>query len=324
MGGPERRARKKVGFLEIIKGSHSAQISRFHSSFYTKHKAKTRSYISAVALVVLLLDKQSIFRSFYRLLLLFLFLRDTMKFSIAVAATFAAAVSARTFFETNTHYVTVDHNGNIVGGSLATAAAAVNDSGDDNNNDQGNDDNQHEVQEFVTQGFQQSSLDSSAEVSSEPPAQTVTPSSPAASPSASPSSDVSGFEKDILDAHNSRRSKHSAKALTWSDELADYAQNMADKYTCGSGLQHSGGKYGENLAVGYADAEKTVKAWYDEGSSYDYSSASTFNHFTQVIWKGSKQLGCAKKDCGGSPYVVCEYFPAGNMIGLGKQNLASN
>lgn len=246
-----------------------------------------------------------------------------MKFSIALVAAYAACVSAKTFYETNTHYVTVDANGNLVS-SLATAAAAV---GDDKNDDETGD-----FVLVVTQSFVQNSGFGSAAPSSEPQATTVTPpsSSPVAptssqsSASSSPSSGVTGFKKEILDAHNSRRSKHSASALTWSEELETYAQNMADKYSCGSSLQHSGGKYGENLAVGYDGAEGTVKAWYDEGEGYDYSSASTFNHFTQVIWKGSKELGCAKKDCNGSPYVVCEYSPAGNIVGQGKQNLASN
>lgn len=252
-----------------------------------------------------------------------------MKFSLALVAAYAASVSARTFYETNTHYVTVDADGKPVGGSQATAVAS---SGDDNDN-QGDDNEQGDVVLIVTQGFVQNSgfgSDSSTEAAStsQPPATTVTPpsspSSSKSSASSSPSSDVSGFEKDILDAHNSRRSKHSAPALSWSDELASYAQNMADKYTCGSSLQHSGGKYGENLAVGYGGGEATVKAWYDEGEGYDYSSATTFNHFTQVIWKSSTELGCAKKDCNGSPYVVCEYSPAGNMVGLGKKNLSAN
>lgn len=257
-----------------------------------------------------------------------------MKFSLALVAAYAASVSARTFYETNTHYVTVDANGKLVGGSQATAVASS--GNDDNNNDNQGDDNDDQGDDavlIVTQGFINTSgfgFDSSTEAatSSEPPATTVTPpsspSSSKSSASSSPSSDVSGFEKDILDAHNSRRSKHSAPALSWSDELASYAQNMADKYTCGSSLQHSGGKYGENLAVGYGGGEATVKAWYDEGEGYDYSSATTFNHFTQVIWKSSTELGCAKKDCNGSPYVVCEYSPAGNMVGLGTENLSSN
>ncbi|QRG39780.1 hypothetical protein FDK38_004234 [Candidozyma auris] len=239
-----------------------------------------------------------------------------MKFSLSVALSLAAVASARTFYETNTHFITVDADGNIVGGQPPASSAEA----DAEPSPQAN--NQFQQEPQVTQAFV-TSLGLGSTTSS-PPAQS--PSSSSSAPSSSAGGDnVSGFDKQILDAHNSKRAKHSAPALSWSDELASYAQNMADKYTCGSSLQHSGGKYGENLAVGYDGAEGTVKAWYDEGSNYDYSSASSFNHFTQVIWKGSKQLGCAQKQCdNGGPYVVCEYYPAGNMIGQGEQNLAAN
>jgi hypothetical protein len=67
------------------------------------------------------------------------------------------------------------------------------------------------------------------------------------------------------------------------------------------------------------------------------------SHFTQVVWKGSQQLGCAVQQCNGifpsqygvrrnalsreknhsdlllrfkqANYYVCEYFPQGNVLG---------
>lgn len=41
-------------------------------------------------------------------------------------------------------------------------------------------------------------------------------------------------------------------------------------------------------------------------------------HFTQVVWKGSTQVGCGAADCTGHSgvlpaYVVCRYAPAGNF-----------
>lgn len=131
----------------------------------------------------------------------------------------------------------------------------------------------------------------------------------------------SSFAQAILAAHNEKRSAHSASPLSWSSTLESYAQNYANKFQCGGGLVHSGGPYGENLALGYSDGPAAVNAWYSEGANYDYSSCSVYDHFTQVIWKSTTQVGCAYKDCGGL-YIICSYNPAGNFVGQGQQNLS--
>ncbi|ODV77487.1 the plant PR-1 class of pathogen related protein-like protein, partial [Suhomyces tanzawaensis NRRL Y-17324] len=132
------------------------------------------------------------------------------------------------------------------------------------------------------------------------------------------------FAKSILDAHNKVRAQHSAPDLSWDQEVYKYAQAYADKYDCSGGLTHSGGKFGENLAVGYLTGESALEAWYDEGKSYDYSAASTYDHFTQVVWKSTTKLGCAYKDCSAQnwgKYVICSYDPAGNFVGQSKANV---
>ncbi len=60
------------------------------------------------------------------------------------------------------------------------------------------------------------------------------------------------------------------------------------------------------------------------------NSEST-GHFTQLVWKATKQVGCARKDCNGGQqggsgdapgwYVACEYYPAGNVIGNFTENV---
>ncbi|KAK6459442.1 CAP domain-containing protein, partial [Scheffersomyces xylosifermentans] len=128
----------------------------------------------------------------------------------------------------------------------------------------------------------------------------------------------------VLEAHNSKREEHGVKPLKWSEEVYKYAQAYADKYDCSGNLQHSLGKYGENLAVGYQDGVSAFNDWYAEGKNYDYSSASVLNHFTAIIWKGTTELGCAYKDCkskGNGYYIVCSYNPAGNTVNEEKENL---
>jgi pathogenesis-related protein 1 len=135
------------------------------------------------------------------------------------------------------------------------------------------------------------------------------------------------FAKSILDAHNDARSKHSAPALAWDQQVYQYAQDYADKYDCSGQLTHSGGQYGENLAVGYSSGPLALDAWYDEGQTYDYSSANSFDHFTQVVWKSTTKLGCAYKDCSAQnwgKYIICSYDPAGNFGGQSKLNVFAN
>ncbi|KAK6201459.1 CAP domain-containing protein [Scheffersomyces amazonensis] len=132
------------------------------------------------------------------------------------------------------------------------------------------------------------------------------------------------FSQQMLDLHNQKRADHKAGALTWSQELYNYAQNYADSQPCSLNLVHSGGPYGENLAVGYSGAAGAFDAWYNEGNNYNYVS-NIYNHFTQIIWVGTTQLGCAYKQCNvpgiNGQYVVCSYNPAGNIIGKFIQNV---
>ncbi|KAG7831973.1 hypothetical protein KL920_000308 [Ogataea angusta] len=135
--------------------------------------------------------------------------------------------------------------------------------------------------------------------------------------SSSSDSSSSDFQEAILKEHNDKRALHGVDALTWDDTLAQYAQNYADEYDCSGVLTHSGGKYGENLALGYTTTG-TVDAWYDEGENYNYgSSCSVYDHFTQVIWKSTTKVGCGYKHCNDywGTYIVCSYDPAGNVIG---------
>ena len=65
--------------------------------------------------------------------------------------------------------------------------------------------------------------------------------------------------------------------------------------------------------------------WYDEVKNYDFNhpgfSMST-GHFTQVVWKGSKQLGCGISVASNyGVYSVCNYNPPGNYQGQYEQNV---
>lgn len=132
------------------------------------------------------------------------------------------------------------------------------------------------------------------------------------------------FAKAILDAHNVDRAAHGVGPLSWDSSAYAYAKNNADNYDCSGILTHTHGPFGENLAAGFPDGPSAVKAWYDEGQTYNYQTHNEYNHFTQVVWKGSTKVGCAYKDClayGWQKYIVCEYSPVGNVVGQSPANV---
>lgn len=140
--------------------------------------------------------------------------------------------------------------------------------------------------------------------------------------------------KGITALHNQARAAVIPKpvtaipALTWNTTVTAAAQKVAN--TCV--FKHSGNGYGENIyaAAGSSPTPTAVvKSWTSESVNYTYStnscaSGKVCGHYTQVVWRGSKQLGCAQKTCTiNSPFTgfptwyfwVCNYSPAGNIIG---------
>ena len=82
----------------------------------------------------------------------------------------------------------------------------------------------------------------------------------------------------------------------------------------------------ENLAAGTGEYTVIggVDAWADEVEVYNPEDPENHQalHFTQVVWKGTTELGCAFVTCSAgtiflaaSHFLVCEYHSAGNVIG---------
>lgn len=132
----------------------------------------------------------------------------------------------------------------------------------------------------------------------------------------------STFAEDMVAKHNEKRKLHGAQMLTWNKTVFEYAAEYASKYDCSGQLKHLGGSYGENLAIGYT-LNGTIDAWYDEGKSYQYGTESTYNHFTALIWNSTCNVGCAYKYCNEvwHTYIICSYYPAGNVVGQSKENV---
>ncbi|KAK6240535.1 hypothetical protein SCA6_005924 [Theobroma cacao] len=129
--------------------------------------------------------------------------------------------------------------------------------------------------------------------------------------------------QDYLNAHNTARAAVGVGPMTWDNNVAAFAQNYANQHIGDCNLVHSGGPYGENLAMSSADLSGTnaVRMWVDEKADYDYSSntcapGKVCGHYTQVVWRSSVRLGCAKVRCSnGGTFIGCNYDPPGNFVG---------
>jgi uncharacterized protein YkwD len=130
---------------------------------------------------------------------------------------------------------------------------------------------------------------------------------------------------DVLAAHNSIRNKVGLPPLAWSDELAHVAQKWADKLASAGEFHHSSdSRYGENLFRISGDgatsnAYEVVNAWGAESAAYHYQTNSCDSgecgHYTQIVWRETKKVGCAVARDPKHEVWVCEYAPYGNVIG---------
>lgn len=129
-------------------------------------------------------------------------------------------------------------------------------------------------------------------------------------------------QQDYLNTHNTPRNQVGVGNIVWNNTVATYALNYANSRKGDCNLVHSNGPYGENLAKGSGSFSGTaaVNLWVAEKSHYDYNTNCCVGgeclHYTQVVWRDSVQVGCARVQCtNGWWYVVCNYYPPGNYDG---------
>ncbi|KAL5560904.1 hypothetical protein UlMin_030651 [Ulmus minor] len=135
-------------------------------------------------------------------------------------------------------------------------------------------------------------------------------------------SNAQNSQQDYLNAHNTARAQVGVANIIWDTNLANYALTYANTRKSDCNLVHSNGNYGENLAKGSGTftGKAAVDLWVAEKPNYDYYSNTCVGgkqclHYTQVVWRDSTKVGCARVQCSNGWYfVICSYDPPGNYV----------
>ena len=139
------------------------------------------------------------------------------------------------------------------------------------------------------------------------------------------------FAWKLLVLHNAERERVGVSDLTWSSHLAKDAKEWADRLADEGRMRHASRQErkgaGENLwmgSAGYFGPDVMIGAFADErrhylhGSFPEVSSTGQWQdvgHYTQMVWRETKQVGCAIARGERDDFLVCRYWPAGNFIG---------
>ncbi|NNM76144.1 SCP-like extracellular [Sphingomonas sp. ID1715] len=144
---------------------------------------------------------------------------------------------------------------------------------------------------------------------------------------------TSSLEERLLAAHNRERALVGVPALTWDKRLAADAAIWADALARTGSFEHSPADpsdpdvQGENLWAGTPGAwapEEMVGYWIAEKRDYRpgvFPSVSRsgdlekVGHYTQLIWRSTRKVGCALARSTKEDILVCRYAEGGNVLG---------
>ena len=136
--------------------------------------------------------------------------------------------------------------------------------------------------------------------------------------------ETSAERRELLAAHNRVRAAVDVPPLEWSSQLARVAQQWAEKLVASGKLRHRPeSRYGENLFAisgARATAAGVVADWASEAKDYNAArntcrEGTVCGHYTQIVWRGTKKVGCGVAERGRLQVWVCNYDPPGNFEG---------
>jgi hypothetical protein len=143
--------------------------------------------------------------------------------------------------------------------------------------------------------------------------------------------DMSRLEPRLLALHNRERAATGAGPLIWDAGLAAAAKAYGPELAGRGKLVHSSPAsrpgQGENLWMGTRGAyslEEMAGGWAGEkilfrpglfprvSRSGQWSDVA---HYTQMIWRGTRRVGCAVHTGRDWDFLICRYSPPGNVVG---------
>jgi uncharacterized protein YkwD len=136
----------------------------------------------------------------------------------------------------------------------------------------------------------------------------------------------------MLAGHNEARGALGLPPLAWSPALAADARLYAEALARAGRFEHSpqprgNPPQGENLWTGTRRAysyQEMMGHWVAERRFYrplpvpESSNSGQFGdvgHYTQIVWRATREVGCAEASNRTDDYIVCRYLPAGNVFG---------
>lgn len=138
------------------------------------------------------------------------------------------------------------------------------------------------------------------------------------------------FSAELLSVHNQARDDVGVSRLAWNHDLAGQAQQWADHLAREGHMRHSTrdvrGMTGENLWMGTAgrfgpsrmmEYFVNERRYFRNGAFPEVSTTGNWSdvgHYTQVVWRDTREVGCAVARGGRYDFLVCRYFPAGNVM----------
>ena len=138
-------------------------------------------------------------------------------------------------------------------------------------------------------------------------------------------------EERLLAIHNAERARLGLPKLVWNPRLAADAQGWASQLLARGAFEHASPSErrgrGENLWMGTADAweiEGMVdmfleeRRYFREAAFPDISLTGNWTdvgHYSQIVWRDTREVGCALDSGNGMDVLVCRYFPTGNVSG---------
>lgn len=143
----------------------------------------------------------------------------------------------------------------------------------------------------------------------------------------------------VLEVHNHERAAVDFPLLTWSDSLAADSQSWANhlassivcneiregnqthlhtEIVCNPPVSHGAGN--ENIAyacIGCMSPAQLAQLWANEKAKYDAGqhSGPGIGHYTAMVWKNTREVGCGFSRNTHQEFLVCRYLPGGNIPG---------